>query len=539
MKKTLIVIMAVLFLVFTVVSCDSSTKLPGEGQNSGSINTPVDQSAAAFTITQTQFKAEKALLAGYSELLKSENYSNGNLTAVNNIITFTKDVTSGDLTIKAGSSYSGPTGFISQQMLSRSLDENISINLNISEADTTPAVSVKFTGSADANMSNIKAESFLVTDEQNNTTKFESTPAVFLATSYDETLKSIILNFTTGTTGTYEVKSEESYFDSTTGKGWIVFLNAEIDNSWHKLNFMVSGSNVISYTLDGWCETTETGPKVAETPAIKGDNGPVTDADAIEISNMLFGYQQYLMATLKFITSEETNTLPDGIEYPHPGTLKFNNYTERNFFDKPVVIKGKMYPKAESQEIYCFDFSTFNGIKDIYLEIGSDGSKTTTGGNCYAFTIGGSSYMHLKDESFLAMIRMFTLSSYMPAVFEYINNGTITSQFSNVSDDGAGKYTFTNAKPKESIDYDGNPEEVSRFTFNGEIMISDNSFEIKDFSIEEDGTDAIGFTASGNLNTDGSPIYIKAEFTSHGGVCQKDELNLVNRLVPYFESTPF
>ena len=75
--------------------------------------------------------------------------------------------------------------------------------------------------------------------------------------------------------------------------------------------------------------------------------------------------------------------------------------------------------------------------------------------------------MHLKDETYLAMIRMFTLSSYMPSIFEAIADQKTSTEFPGVIESG-GKYDFKDVKPANSTDYDGNQEEVSSFTLNGE-----------------------------------------------------------------------
>lgn len=145
--------------------------------------------------------------------------------------------------------------------------------------------------------------------------------------------------------------------------------------------------------------------------------------------------------------------------------------------------------------------------------------------------------MHLKDETYLAMIRMFTLSSYMPSIFEAIADQKVSTEFPGVIVSG-GKYDFKDVEPANSTDYDGNQEEVSRFTLNGSIEISGSSFTIRDFSIEEKGAKTIEFTADGTLSN-GKPNYSSADFSSHGGRCEDYEIDYVNRIVPHFVGSSF
>ena len=145
--------------------------------------------------------------------------------------------------------------------------------------------------------------------------------------------------------------------------------------------------------------------------------------------------------------------------------------------------------------------------------------------------------MHLKDETYLAMIRMFTLSSYIPSIFEDINKDALDESFTGVTQEN-GKYIFTDAKPTDGVGFDGEPENPSRFTLNGSIEISGSSFTIRDFSIEEKGAKTIEFTADGTLSN-GKPNYSSADFSSHGGRCEDYEIDYVNRIVPHFVGSSF
>lgn len=537
MKRILVISLIVMLAIFA--SCSNDNKSPGSS-NGGNPQTPVrppaDQTAAVFTISQSQFEAEKALLAGYNVLL-SADYSSS-IEQADGRMEFKADVTSGDVIIKAGSYYTGmmPPS-VARSVSSRAAGTtSIEVDMKVAPVGSpSDVMSISFKGSADADMSNLKTDSFVVTDSSNRQTSFDSTPGVFLATSYDSTLESIIRSFVQPNSAQgCEVDEDASYYDSQKKMGWVVFRSQAIDGSWHKLNFTLALDNSISgYTLDGWCEKSSSGKvAVTENPAVKGDNGPITDDEAVELASTLFGYVQYLGN----MTSGGVSSLPSGMTRGENG-INFTGYVEPLFFGRPVSITGSFGPTEYSYEVFCFDMDSFDGIEDIYIEIGSDGSETTTGGNVYAFTVGGASYMHLKDETYLAMIRMFTLSSYMPSIFEAIADQKVSTEFPGVIEAG-GKYDFKDVEPANSTDYDGNQEEGSSFTLNGSIEISGSSFTIRNFSIEEKGAKTIEFTADGTLS-DGKPNYSSADFSSHGGMCEDYEIDYVNRIVPHFVGSSF
>ena len=538
MKRILVISLIVMLAIFA--SCSNDNKSPGSS-NGGNPQTPVrppaDQTAAVFTISQSQFEAEKALLAGYNALL-SADYSSS-IEQADGRMEFKVDVTSGDVIIKAGSYYTGmmPPS-VARSVSSRAAGTtSIEVDMKVAPVGSpSDVMSISFKGSADADMSNLKTDSFVVTDSSNRQTSFDSTPGVFLATSYDSTLESIIRSFVQPNSAQgCEVDEDASYYDSQKKMGWVVFRSQAIDGSWHKLNFTLALDNSISgYTLDGWCEKSSSGEvAVTENPAVKGDNGPITDDEAVELASTLFGYVQYLGN----MTSGGVSSLPSGMTRGENNGINFTGYVEPLFFGRPVPITGSFGPTEYSDEVFCFDIDSFDGIEDIYIEIGSDGSETTTGGNVYAFTVGGASYMHLKDETYLAMIRMFTLLSYMPSIFEDINEDVLCESFTGVTTEN-GKYVFTSANPTNGIGFDGEPENPSRFTLNGSIEISGNSFTIRNFSIEEKGAKTIKFTAAGTLSN-GKPNYSSADFSSHGGMCEDYEIDYVNRIVPHFVGSSF
>lgn len=536
MMKRILVISLIVMLAM-LASCSNDNKSP-ESTNGGSPQTPVrppvDQSAAAFTITQSQFEAEKALLAGYSALRDGDSVQESGGKYV-----FSRDVTSGDVIIKAGSYYTGlmPSSGARSASARAADATSIEVDMKVAPVDRpSDVMSISFKGSADADMSNLKTDSFVVIDSSNEQTSFDSTPGIFLATAYDSTLRSIISSFVqSNSVLDCKVDEDASYYDSQKKMGWVVFRSQVIDDSWHKLNFTLALDGSISeYTLDGWCEKSSSGEvAVAENPAVKGDNGPITDDEAVELASTLFGYMQYLG---NMTTGGVSSSLPTGMTRGENG-INFTGYVEPLFFGRPVSITGSFGPTEYSYEVFCFDMDSFDGIEDIYIEIGSDGSRTTTGGACYAFTVGGASYMHLKDETYLAMIRMFTLSSYMPSIFEAIADQKTSTEFPGVIESG-GKYDFKAVKPANSTDYDGNQEEVSSFTLNGSIEISGSSFTIRNFSIAEEGAKTIEFTADGTLSN-GKPNYSSADFSSHGGRCEDYEIDYVNRIVPHFVGSSF
>lgn len=536
MKRILVISLIVMLAM--LASCSNDNKSP-ESTNGGSPQTPVrppvDQSAAAFTITQSQFEAEKALFAGYSALLDGDSIQESGGKYV-----FSKDVTSGDVIIKAGSYYTGlmPSSGARSTSARAADATSIEVDMKVAPVDRpSDVMSISFKGSADADMSNLKTDSFVVIDSSNEQTSFDSTPGIFLAAAYDSTLRLIISSFVqSNSVLDCEVDEDASYYDSQKKMGWVVFRSQVIDDSWHKLNFtLASDGSIREYTLDGWCEKASSGEvAVAENPAVKGDNGPITDDEAVELASTLFGYVQYL-GNMSYMGGVQS--LPSGMTLGSNGVIFFTGYVEPLFFGRPVSITGSFGPTEYSYEVFCFDMDSFDGIEDIYIEIGSDGSRTTTGGACYAFTVGGASYMHLKDETYLAMIRMFTLSSYMPSIFEAIADQKTSTEFPGVIESG-GKYDFKDVKPANSTDYDGNQEEVSSFTLNGSIEISGSSFTIRNFSIAEEGAKTIEFTAAGTLS-DGKPNYSSADFSSHGGRCEDYEIDYVNRIVPHFVGSSF
>lgn len=536
MMKRILVISLIVMLAM-LASCSNDNKSP-ESTNGGSPQTPVrppvDQSAAAFTITQSQFEAEKALLAGYSALRDGDSVQESGGKYV-----FSRDVTSGDVIIKAGSYYTGlmPSSGARSASARAADATSIEVDMKVAPVDRpSDVMSISFKGSADADMSNLKTDSFVVIDSSNEQTSFDSTPGIFLATAYDSTLRSIISSFVqSNSVLDCKVDEDASYYDLQKKMGWVVFRSQVIDDSWHKLNFTLASDGSISeYTLDGWCEKSSSGEvAVAENPAVKGDNGPITDDEAVELASTLFGYMQYLGN----MTTGGVPSLPSGMTLGNNGVISFTGYVEPLFFGRPVSITGSFGPTEYSNKVFCFDMDSFDGIEDIYIEIGSDGSGTTTGGACYAFTVGGANYMHLKDETYLAMIRIFTLSSYIPSIFEDINKDALGKSFTGVTQEN-GKYIFTDAKPTDGIGFDGEPENPFRFTLNGSIEISGSSFTIRNFSIAEEGAKTIEFTADGTLSN-GKPNYSSADFSSHGGRCEDYEIDYVNRIVPHFVGSSF
>lgn len=539
MKRILVISLIVMLAIFA--SCSNDNKSPSSS-NGGNPQTPVrppaDQTATVFTISQSQFEAEKALLAGYNALLSADSSS---IEQADGRMEFKADVESDDVIIKAGSYYTGlmPSSGARSASARAAGTTSIEVDMKVAPVGSpSDVMSISFKGSADADMSNLKTDSFVVIDSSNEQTSFDSTPGVFLATAYDSTLESIIKSFVQSNSAQgCEVDEDASYYDLQKKMGWVVFRSQTIDGSWHKLNFTLAsdGCSISEYTLDGWCEKSSSGEvAVAENPAVKGDNGPITDDEAVELASTLFGYVQYLGNMTK---GGVPSSLPSGMTLGNNGVISFTEYVEPLFFGRPVSITGSYGPTEYSYEVFCFDIDSFDGIEDIYIEIGSDGSRTTTGGKVYAFTVGGASYMHLKDETYLAMIRMFTLSSYIPSIFEDIDKDALDESFTGVTQEN-GKYIFTDAKPTDGVGFDGEPENPSRFTLNGSIEISGSSFTIRNFSIEEKGAKTIEFTADGTLSN-GKPNYSSAGFSSHGGRCEDYEIDYVNRIVPHFVGSSF
>lgn len=515
MKKYLLAALALALALF-IFACNPDTPAPGE--SSGNNNSPTSPATMAFSITEQQFTAEKTVLTGYTAITtNTENID----VSESGITKVTSDIKSGSMTIKAGSYYK----VSSSSPAARTTDNSSSIEFKILAEENGNSYTVSFSGTTTnpQSLENLATESFTL-EESGKTTSFSNTPASLMSISNDDMLRKIVSEYINGTTETaeYEINYEESFYEEAKNSGWIVFKSENIDNQWHKINFTWNGSNMSSYTLDGWCEVADGNMKVAETPAIKGENANVSDEDAYTLAIQIFAFSRgvvpkYYKPALR----------PEGVEFSETDYhITFTDkYVLNDFFAEPTKIKGTMSMEGNAMN---FNFSTFGEYTDVVFNIGGDGSGSTIGGQVNEFTIDGASYMHLKDEIYCGCIRLFASIDYMMSLLYQIKDNTVTDYWNpdGVTLTGNG-CTFTEAKSYTS----GNG---TIYTINGEIKITNNVFS-SDFSITEAKEDnsfnqTIKIKNTGVLDDNDRPRYSEINISNYGGTCLDFELDLINQI---------
>lgn len=511
MKKYLFSVLAIALSLF-IIACNPNTPAPGESADNNNYAT------MAFSITEHQFTAEKAVLNGYTAIKNNT----GNIdTSEPGLTKVTSDIVSGSMTIKAGSYYK-----VSSSSPAARATACSSIEFKILAEEKGNSCTVSFSGTTTnpQTLEELTTNSFTI-EEAGKTTSFASTPASLMCISNDDMLSKIVSEYISGTaeTADYEINNDESLYEESKNSGWIVFKSESIDNQWHKINFTWDGSNISSYTLDGWCEVADGNMEIAKAPAIKGENAKVSDEDAYTLAIQIFAFSRGVVP--KYYNPSSLR--PEGVvisETDHSHITFTDKYVLTNFFAEPTKIKGSMRIEGDAM---LFDFSTFGNHADVMFSIGGDGSGSTIGGQVNEFTIDGASYMHLKDEIYCGCIRLFASIDYMMSLIYQIKDNTVKDYWKNGISSTENGYTFSDAESYKS----GNE---TIYTINGEIQIIDNKFS-SDFSITEAKEDnsfnqTIEIKNSGVLDDNDGPKYSEIDISNYGGVCPDFELNLINQI---------
>lgn len=513
MKKYLFSVLAVALSLF-IIACNPDTPAPGESTDNN--NSPASPATMAFSITEHQFTAEKAVLNGYTAIITNT----GNIdTSEPGLTKVTSDIVSGSMTIKAGSYYK-----VSSSSPAARATASSSIEFKILAEENGNSCTVSFSGTTTnpQTLEDLTTDSFTI-EEAGKTTSFASTPASLMCISNGDMLSKIVSEYIGGTreTADYEINNDESLYEESKNSGWIVFKSESIDNQWHKINFTWNGSNISSYTLDGWCEVADGNMEIAKAPAIKGENAKVSDEDAYTLAIQIFAFSRGVVP--KYYNP---SLRPEGVVFSETDYhITFTDkYVLTDFFAESTKIKGSMSMEGDAM---LFDFSSFGDYADVVFSIGGDGSGSTIGGQVNEFTIGGASYMHLKDEIYCGCIRLFASIDYMMSLIYQIKDSTVSDYWKGEIKLTGNGCTFSEAKSYIS----GNG---TVYTITGKIEITGTEFS-SDFSITEAKEDnsfsqTIEIKNSGVLDNNDRPEYSEIDISNYGGVCPDFELNLINQI---------
>ena len=298
-----------------------------------------------------------------------------------------------------------------------------------------------------------------------------------------------------------------------------------MDGSTHKVNF--NSNDTAAFTLDGWCEV-QAGynATVSETPAVKSEEpGMLSDEEALKLGTDAYAY--CFSTSLLFAGG---NNKPEWLEFNKTGII-ITEHSEPDFFGEPVSVEGEMNIDMSSAEtLYTL---TVDGRKIEFTAAG-DLSGSSISGDIRTFSIDGKNYSHLRDELYLACIRVFTSTSNIVSLFNQINDTEGIEHWwkgVDVSADGS-IYTFKDSTPADWL-LEYNESEIMN-CLNGEIVIDGDSFTV-DMVFEEIRTsDSTVLTttevsAEGTLTEDTKrPQFTSLKYLNHGLECNANELRIIN-----------
>lgn len=532
--KEIFIVLCILLIALVLASCTGDTPKPsGEGgetvQPGGDPETddPSVPGDGVFTITQDRFTAEKAALAMYDAVTAKMQQGTSRIIAKDESMTveFATD--------------EGMIGAGSYLKMTPAGENNFEIDsFVIYKEGNVPAVYAVMKGTAtDISFTDFKVSLFALTDENKNPIEgasWNEMPAVFLVKTKGQAIKTMIDNFVrswnpassvNGRSLTPVQDGTQSFYNPQDGKGWIVYTDSA-DGSSHKVNF--NSNNISAFTLDGWCEVGDGyNASVSETPAVKSeDPGMLSDEEALELGTEAYAYCYSVNMTTDW------NNRPEWINQPEESDsgmkITIDNHTEPDFFGESAVVKAEINT-GSSGAVFTL---TVNG-KEIKFEAVGNSNASAIAGEIRTFTIDGNNYSHLRDELYLACIRVFTSTSNIVSLFNEINdtNG-IKHWWKNVtvSEDGT-TYTF-----KDSTQADWlleHSESESQYRLNGEILIDEDSFTLNLVFEEISKSDNSVLTttevsAGGTLTENARPQFSSLRYLNHGFDCNENELRIIN-----------
>ena len=249
---------------------------PGRRQRQRNLHGGGSTTASAFVLTETQFRAEQAVLAGYEAL------TSGNENIVDGTVTEPIPTTNG--TIEKDS-------YIRTASTTRGGDVPVEMKIIFTPTGTeTESITVDITGSAaDTNLTGFTADTYTATSGS-ETKEFDSTPSVFIAKNSNSEILQMINAYIDGSeTGEFTVDEEASFINGN-NPSWIVFTNPAIDSATHKVNFTPVDGTVSNFSLDDCLDVSETDVAISDAPAYKSEGLSKEDQEALEIGLEYLAY---------------------------------------------------------------------------------------------------------------------------------------------------------------------------------------------------------------------------------------------------------
>lgn len=446
-------------------------------------------------LTETQFRAEQAVLAGY-EALTSGSYAdkieNGKVT---DSITI-----SGIGTIGEGS-------FIDTTSAVRGGDIPVTMEIIFTPEDSSEAITVSITGSA-ANgetLEGFTADTYTATTG-NETKEFDSTPSVFIAKNSNDEILDMINAYIDGSeTGEFTVDEEASFINGN-NPSWIVFTNLAIDSATHKVNFTPVDGTVSTFSLDDCLDVSETDVTISDAPAYKSEGLSKEDQDALEIG------LEYLAYASLFHGTDQTESKQD--------------YDEQYFFDEPKTLDITITVNGDS---YIIDIE--DDTQTIHMAFtGLNGDIRT--GTCTEFSIDNENYSYLRDSLYQRYIALYCSVELLPTII-MIPQYAAQEDIPGIEADG-NTYKLTNVDFYDTLfngtitqDISGGEEtNYMEMSFTVNLSIDDKS-GLAPIQLESSGIYALTSYGEDDFKVGMSCSYVN--MPGHGGESTSTELDIFNR----------
>lgn len=493
-----------------------------------------------LSISETQFKAEQALVAGLGAF-----FDEGNMDYVE---------TSGDrLTVKEAITVEGAGKIKEGSYIERSSEVpntkagNVNVDISIIfEPETEGAipaevVEVSLQGTAaNDSLTSFTADGYTAKVGNVEEDFSETTPSAFIAKDNTDSILDMINGYLQNPSyaGEFKIYEKES-FKNGNNSGWIVFSNSVIDGSKHKANFVPVNGLVSEFTLDGCVTASSDGVSISEKPSYKAESLSLNDEGALNTALEYYAY------------SGLVNDLPESDKIDITANkIEFKGYTESSFFSEPRTLTGTITVDPLSATI---DLKEENG-NSIYLEYASDGGSMARG-SYTALRINDENYSHLFDALYRRTIGVYMAASYLQPFLGYTMSGDegITQNgteytLKNVDVSGfTANGTIVQTVPQvpqlpegigpEDPEYQEYMQEMK--DWKESILNKNYSFRI-DITAEEENALPIVIKADGTLGYYGSmpeevmmlnAKYSSLSLPSHGGAVSSEQVAIVNKLI--------
>lgn len=530
-QRRIVLVPVIVLLALLLASCSGSTpepsggkvpedQKPGPGPGTGTgtdIGGPELPADGVFTISQDRFTAEKAALAMYnavsakmSQMQRSRAAGDGETS-----ISFETD--------------EGSIGAGSKLTMVPNADSRLIIDGFVVYKEEGAEVSyVVLEGTvSDKSFSDLDVSLFALADEDGNPlagSSWSDMPTVFFIYNkgklIEEMIKAFVSSSGAGETTSLGIDPSQSFYNPMDGKGWIVYTEPS-SSTIHKVNFNSNDST--SYTVDGWCEVVKGNDMtVSQTPAIREEGeAMLSDEEALRLGTEAYAYCLYLSMFTKWENKPEWIQVNTGSE---GNTIIIKEHEEASFFSEPATVKGEIRVGSSASRFTL----EIGGTKVEVMPVG-DGSGSALGGEIATFTVDQKDYSHLRDELYLACLRVFTSTYNIISLFDAIaDESDISHWWQNVTVDGS-KYTFNNAEPAEWMSEHAQTKTV----INGKMEISSGGFKLEltftEKSMADEELSKVKVSASGTVLAQTSrPQFERLEYPTFDLECCGYELRIVN-----------